>query len=115
MNTKFRDVGRVNFKASARERDPVKLIQKKIAFLAGTDKSNPKLIKKYEREVHTAIKGIKKLALKRHGQESAQLFAKADPLTAGLELALGARPRRDHANHLTLVSIRKEGEKPCSN
>ena len=115
MNAKFRNVGRVNFRPSARERDPVKLTQKKIAYLAGIDKNNPEVTKKYKREVRTAIKGIKKLAFKRHEQESARLFAKAGQLTAGLELALGARPTRDHANHRTLVSIRKKGVTPCSN
>ena len=80
MNTKFRDVGRVNFKASARERDPMKMIQKKIAFLAGIDKSNPEVTKKYKREAPTVIKRIKKLALQQHGQESARLFTKASEL-----------------------------------
>ena len=114
MNTKFRDVGRVNFKASARERDIMKMIQKKIAFLAGIDKSNPEVTKKYKRKVRTAVRGIKKMAFKPRGRKSARLFAKAVQLTAGLELALGARPRRDHANHRTLVSICKEGVTQCS-
>jgi hypothetical protein len=114
MNAKFRNIGRVNFRASAKERDPVKLIQKKITDLVGTDKSNPEVTKKHEREVRTAIKGIKKLAFKRYGQVPARLFAKAGQLTVGLELALGAQPRRDHANHRTLVSIHKERVTPCS-
>jgi hypothetical protein len=114
MNTKFRDVGRVNFKASVRERDPMKSIRKKITYLVGIDKGNAEVTKKYKREVHTAVRGIKKMAFKRHGQESARLFAKAGQLTAGLELALGARPRRDHTNRRTLVSICKEGVTPCS-
>jgi TPP-dependent pyruvate/acetoin dehydrogenase alpha subunit len=114
MNAKFRNVGRVNFKSNARERDPVKLIQKKIAVLAWADKSNPEVTKKHEREVRTAIKGIKKSAFKRYGQVSARLFAKAGQLTASLELALGGRPMRDHANRRTLVSIRKKGVTPCS-
>ena len=115
MNTKFRHVCRVNFRSSITERNPTKLTQKKIAFLAGADKSNPEVTKKHEREVRTDIKGIKKLAFKRYEQESAWLFAKVGQLTAGLELALGARPMRDHANHRTLVSIRKKGVTPCSN
>ena len=97
MNAKFRDVGRVNLRPSARERDPVKLIQKKIAFLAGGDKSNPEVTKKFEREVRTSVREIKKMAFKRYRQKSARLFAKAGQLTAGLELALGARQMRDHA------------------
>lgn len=114
MNAKFRDVGRVNFKTSARERNPVKLTQKKIAFLTGTDKNNSEVSKKYKREVRTAVRGIKKMASKRYRQESAWLFAKAGQLTAGCELALSVRPRCDHANHRTLVSIRREGVTPCS-
>jgi hypothetical protein len=115
MNTKFKNAGRVNFRPNARKRGPVKVTQKKITYLAGINKSNPEVTKKYKREVCTAIKGIKKLAFKRYGQESARLFAKAGQLTAGLELALRARPMRDHANHRTLVSIRKKGVTPCSN
>jgi hypothetical protein len=115
MNAKFTDVGRVNFRPIARERDPVKLTQKKIAFLAGPDKSNPEVTKTHEREVRTTIKESKKLAFKRYGQVSARLFAKAGQLTAGHELAPGARPTRDHANHRTPVSIRKEGVMPCLN
>ena len=114
MKAKFRDVGRFNFRASARERGTMKSIRKKIAVLAGADKSNPEVTKKHEREVRTAIKGIKMLAFKRYGQVSTRLFAKAGQLTASLELALGARPMRDHANHRTLVSIRKKGVTPCS-
>lgn len=114
MNTKFRDVGRVNFKASVRERDPMKSIRKKITYLVGIDKSNPEVTRKYKREVHKAVRGIKKMAFKRYRQKSARLFTKANELTARLDLALGARPRRDHANHRTLVSICKEGVTPCS-
>ena len=115
MNAKFRDVGRVNFRPIARERDPVNLTQKRIAFLAGPDKSNSEVTKKPEREVRTAIKESKKLAFKRYGQVSARLFAKTEQLTAGHELALGAQLTRDHANHRTPVSIRKEGVTPCLN
>ena len=63
MNTKFRDVGRVNFKASARERDPMKLIQKKIAYLAGIDKSNPEVTKKYKRKVRTTVRGDQEVGI----------------------------------------------------
>ena len=80
MNTKFRNVGRVNFRPSAREWDPVKLTQKKITYLAGADQSNPEVTKKYKREAPTVIKRIKKLALQQHGQESARLFTKASEL-----------------------------------
>jgi len=97
MNTKFRDVGRVSFRPSARERDPVKLTRMKIAYLAGADKSNPEVTKKNEREVSTAIKGIKKLAFKRHIQESARLFTKAGQLTLGLEPAIGVGLTCGHA------------------
>jgi hypothetical protein len=115
MNTKFRYVGRVSFRPNARERDPVKLTKKKIAFLARADKSNPKVSKKYKGEVRTTKKGSKKLAFKQHRKESARLFAKAGQLIAVFELVLEARSRRDHANHRTLVSIRKVGVMPCSN
>lgn len=116
------DYKRVSFKERARERDPARLIRKKIAYLAGADKSDAEITKKYAREVRAAIQGVKKLALKRHGQAAARLFAEADRLTAELELAIEANPMRDHgrafgdhdAINRTLVSV-QEGVKPCSN
>ena len=77
MNAEFTDIGRINFRANARERDPVKLTRKKIAYLGGADKNNSDVTKKYERKIRTAIKGIKKLVFTQHGQKSAQLFTKA--------------------------------------
>jgi len=107
------DYKRVSFKERARERDPARLIRKKIAYLAGADKSDAEITKKYAREVRAAIQGVKKLALKRHGQAAARLFAEADRLTTELELAIEANPMRDAINR-TLVSV-QEGVKPCSN
>ena len=80
MNAKFRDIGRISLRPSVRERDPVKLIRKKISYLTGSGKSNPEVTKKYKREAPTVIKRIKKLALQQHGQESARLFTKASEL-----------------------------------
>jgi hypothetical protein len=106
MNGKFRNINRVNFKLSARERDPVKWAQKKIAFLAGTGRKNSLATSKYKRKSRTAKKGTKKLPFKQHEQESTKLFIEGGQTTAGLELAPGARPRRDHANYRTPVPIR---------
>jgi len=116
MKQNTQNFKRINFSESARERDPVRLIRKKITYLAGADKNNPEVTKNFIREVRTAIQGVKKLAFKRHGQEAARLFSEADQLTTELELALKANPMRDHADHRTLVSISlQDGAMPCSN
>ena len=46
MNTKFRDIGRVCLRPSARERDPVKLTRKKIAYLVVAGNNNADFTKK---------------------------------------------------------------------
>jgi hypothetical protein len=97
MNAKFRNIGRINLRFSARERNPGKFTRKKIAYLVGTNKNNITVTKKYVREIRTVMKGIKKLVFKQHGRESTQLFTKAGPRTAGLEPASRVRGTRGHA------------------
>jgi len=46
MNAKFRNIGRVSLRPSAREREPVKLTRKKIAYLVGAGNNNADFTKK---------------------------------------------------------------------
>ena len=117
MNAKFRNIGRVSLRPSAREREPMKLTRKKIAYLVEADNNNSDVSEKYERETRTAIKGIKKLPIKQQGQESARLFSKAGPRAAGFELAPLVRRTRNHTaachNRLCISNLitRTKGEK----
>jgi hypothetical protein len=93
------------------------LTRKKITYLVGADNNNSDVTKKHERETRTAIKGIKKLPIKQHGQESAQLFTEAGPRASGFELAPLVRRTRNHAaachNCLCISNLitRTKGEK----
>jgi hypothetical protein len=115
MNAKFRDIGRISLRPSVRERDPVKLTRKKIAYLVGADKSNPEVPKKYKREVHPAVRGSRRWY---SNDTDRRLFTEAGPWTTGLELApvsggrliMPQRARTDSCNSNLIT--RKKGEEP---
>ena len=98
MKLKNQKVKRVIFAASAAKNDPVGVIRKRIEYLRKADKNRPGTTRQFERDIADAIRGVRKLASKRHGPDASRLAAEADELSEQLRLALKGERTRDHAS-----------------